>query len=239
MSSHAGSDHPEVSVIVPAYNEQDTIEEVVRRLIALPLDKEVIVVDDGSTDRTPQILAQLADRVTVVRNPDPGGKGKAIRAGLRHASGQVVVIQDADLEYVPEEIYLVTEPVVNGRAWVAYGSRFTKGMHPSMAWPNKVVNRLLAMMTRVLYRQRITDEATCYKAIRRDLLDRMELECERFEFCPEVTAKASRLGKKIIEVPISYEPRSVKAGKKIRWTDGVEAIWTLIRYRFWKPRDGV
>jgi len=237
MRPDADPSAPEVSVVVPAYNEQDTIEEVVRRLIALPLDKEIVVVDDGSTDRTPQILALFADRVIVVRNPDPGGKGKAIRAGLKHATGRVVVIQDADLEYVPEEIFLVTDPVVQGKAWVSYGSRFTKGMHPSMALPNKVVNKLLAAMTRILYGQRITDEATCYKAVRRDLLDQMELECERFEFCPEVTAKASRLGKKIVEVPISYEPRSVKAGKKIRWTDGVEAIWTLLRYRFWKPKS--
>ena len=235
MTAEPGTHTPEVSIIVPAYNEQDTIEDVVLRLLALPLDMEIIVVDDGSTDSTPSILARYAARVTVVKNPDPGGKGKAIRAGLKIATGRVVVIQDADLEYRPEELHLVTDPIVAGAASVVYGSRFSKGMHPSMALPNKVVNVLLALMTRVLYGQWITDEATCYKAVRRDLLGRMDLVCERFEFCPEVTAKVSRLGEKIVEVPISYEPRSVKAGKKIRWTDGVEAIWTLLRYRFWKP----
>jgi dolichol-phosphate mannosyltransferase len=226
---------PDVSIIVPALNEQATIEEVVQRLIGLDLSHEVIVVDDGSTDDTPAILERYQGQILAFRNPDPGGKGKAIRAGLTRATGKVVIIQDADLEYRPEEIRDVVAPILGGQADAVYGSRFTKGLHPSMAFANKVVNLLLALMSRVLYGQRISDEATCYKAFRRELLTQMSLTCERFEFCPEVTAKVSRLGVKIAEVPISYEPRSVKAGKKIRWTDGVEAIWTLIRFRTWKP----
>ncbi len=228
----AEPDTPEVSILVPAKNEEATIAQVVERLLALPLHKEIIVVDDASVDRTVAVLEPYRDRIMVVSNPDPGGKGKAIRAGLAHATGEVVVIQDADLEYLPEELPLVVCPILEGDANVVYGSRFTRGMNKEMALPNKVVNVLLAWMTRVLYGQKITDEATCYKALRRELLEKMHLECERFEFCPEVTAKASRMGEKIHEVPVSYEPRSVAAGKKIRWTDGVEAFWTLLRHRF-------
>ena len=228
------ADAPEVSILVPAKNEEATIAAVVERLVALPLHKQIVVIDDGSTDRTVQVLEPFLDKITLVKNPDPGGKGKAIKAGLKEATGKVVVIQDADLEYVPEELPLVVCPIIEGNANVVYGSRFTKGLNKDMALPNKVVNILLAWMTRILYGQKITDEATCYKAFRRDILEKMDLECVRFEFCPEVTAKASRLGETIREVPIHYSPRNVQEGKKIRWTDGVEAFWTLAKYRFWK-----
>lgn len=230
----AEPDTPEVSILVPAKNEEATIAAVVERLLALPLRKQIVVIDDASTDRTVKVLEPYRDRITLVNNPDPGGKGKAIRAGLKHATGAVVVIQDADLEYLPEELPLVVCPIIEGNANVVYGSRFTQGMNKDMALPNKVVNILLAWLARLLYGQKITDEATCYKAFRRDLLERMNLECRRFEFCPEVTAKASRLGEKIREVPVTYHPRNVAEGKKIRWTDGVEAFWTLIRHRFTK-----
>jgi glycosyltransferase involved in cell wall biosynthesis len=226
---------PDVTVIVPALNEQATIREVVDRLLALPLRLQVVVVDDGSTDETPAILASYGDRLTVVRNEAPSGKGMAIRAGMGHALGKVVIIQDADLEYAPEEIPRLVQPILDGLYGVVYGSRFTKGMHASMALPNKLVNVMLRGFVRLLYGRRITDEATCYKAFRRGLLDEMELECQRFEFCPEVTAKAIRMGEHIHEEPISYEPRSKEAGKKIRWTDAPEAFWTLLRYRFWRP----
>lgn len=230
----AEPDVPEVSILVPAKNEEATIAAVVERLLALPLRKQIVVVDDASTDRTVKVLEPYFDKITFVSNPDPGGKGKAIRAGLKYATGEVVVIQDADLEYLPEELPLVVCPIIEGNASVVYGSRFTRGMNKEMALPNKVVNVLLAWMTRILYGQKITDEATCYKAFRRDLLEKMHLECQRFEFCPEVTAKASRLGETIKEVPVSYHPRNVAEGKKIRWTDGVEAFWTLFRHRFGK-----
>jgi glycosyltransferase involved in cell wall biosynthesis len=227
---------PDVTVIVPALNEQATIREVVDRLLALPLRLQVVVVDDGSTDETPAILASYGDRITVVTNPSPSGKGMAVRSGIAHARGPAVVIQDADLEYSPEEIPRLVQPILDGLYGVVYGTRFAHGMHPAMALPNKMVNVLLRFAVRVLYGRRITDEATCYKAFRRDLLDEMELECQRFEFCPEVTAKAIRLGEHIHEEPISYEPRSKEAGKKIRWTDAPEAFWTLLKYRFWRPR---
>jgi glycosyltransferase involved in cell wall biosynthesis len=227
---------PDVTVIVPALNEEATIAEVVDRLLALPLSLQVVVVDDGSTDRTPSILSSYGDKITVVTNERPGGKGMAIRSGMAHARGKVVVIQDADLEYSPEEIPKLVQPILDGVYGVVYGTRFAKGMHPGMALPNKLVNLLLRFAVRILYKRRLTDEATCYKAFRTSLLHEMELECERFEFCPEVTAKAIRMGEHIHEEPISYEPRSKEAGKKIRWTDAPDAFWTLFKYRNWRPR---
>lgn len=226
---------PDVTVIVPALNEQSTIREVVDRLLALKLRTQVVVVDDGSTDETPAILASYGDRITVVRNEAPSGKGAAIRRGLAFAQGKAVIIQDADLEYSPEEIPRLVQPILDGVYGVVYGTRFARGMHKSMALPNKLVNRLLRFAVRLLYGRRITDEATCYKAFKRSLLDDMELQCQRFEFCPEVTAKAIRMGEHIHEEPIGYEPRTKEAGKKIRWTDAPEAFWTLLKYRFWRP----
>ena len=230
----SGSETADVTVLVPALNEEDTIAEVVDRLLALPLSKQVIVIDDGSTDQTPQILQKYKDQITILTNPARSGKGAAIVKALPYATGKVVIIQDADLEYLPEEIPKLVEPILKGQANVVYGTRFSEGLPKSMALPNKLVNILLALSVRAGYWQRITDEATCYKAVRRDLLMGMDLQCKRFEFCPEVTAKAIRMGQRILEVPIHYEARSKAAGKKIRWTDAPEAFWTLMRYRFWK-----
>lgn len=233
------SAEPEVSVIVPALNEEATIGEVVERLLALPHSVQVIVVDDGSTDRTAAVLAPYADRILVLRNERPTGKGSAIRQALPHVRGEAVIIQDADLEYAPEQIPEIVRPILQGKSDVVYGSRFTQGFPEGMALPNKVVNVLLAWTVRLLFFRRITDEATCYKAFRREVLLDMDLSCRRFEFCPEVTAKAIRMRKDILEVPIDYEPRSKAAGKKIRWTDAPDAFWTLLKWRFraWKrPR---
>jgi dolichol-phosphate mannosyltransferase len=223
---------PAVSVIIPALDEEETIAEVLDRVLALPIAKEVIVVNDGSTDRTGEILATYADRVTILTNPERTGKGSAIRQALCCAGGEVVVIQDADLEYLPEELPLVVAPILSGGANVVLGTRFAQGLPAAMAFPNKVVNVLLAWSVRVLFFRRITDEATCYKAVKRSVMLRMNLKCHRFEFCPEVIAKAIRLGERIVEVPISYTPRSKTAGKKIRWTDAPEAFWTLLKHRF-------
>lgn len=225
---------PDVTAIVPALNEEDTLAEVIDRLLALPLTIEIVVVDDGSTDGTPQILAGYGDRIKVITNPKPGGKGNAIRHALAIATGRVVIIQDADLEYSPEEIPKLIDPILKGDAAVVYGTRFKHGMPAGMALPNKLVNLLLAWSVRLLFLQGITDEATCYKAFRRDVLERMNLECKRFEFCPEATAKSIRLGHKIREIPITYVPRTKEAGKKIRWTDAPEAFWTLLKHRFSK-----
>jgi len=226
---------PRVSLLVPARNEEATIREVVERLLALPLDSEVIVVDDGSTDRTPEILKSFGERITVITHAQGGGKGNAIRAALKLATGDVIAIQDADLEYLPEEIPAVVQPILDGKTNVCFGSRFMHGLIPGMALPNKLVNKMLVWAVVLLFGKHLTDEATCYKATTRDVMERMKLECERFEFCPEVTAKACRMGEQILEVPISYTPRTKKEGKKIRWTDAPEAFWTLLKYRFWKP----
>ena len=223
---------PDVTVLVPALNEQDTIGEVVERLLALPLSVQVIVIDDGSTDRTPEILAGYGDRILVLRKEQREGKGAAIRHALPHAKGKAVIIQDADLEYFPEEIPMLVKPILEQNAGAVYGNRFSKGFPKGMALPNKIVNALLAWTVRLLYFRWLHDEATCYKAFRRDVLEDMNLVCNRFEFCPEATAKAIRLGEKIIEIPISYEPRTKEAGKKIRWTDAPDAFWTLLRHRF-------
>ncbi len=227
---------PDVSIIVPALNEEDTIQEVVERCLALPISVQLVVVNDGSTDGTGDILARFSDRITLITNPARSGKGAAIRKAIPHLNGVVSIIQDADLEYSPEQIPQLIQPILEGKANVVYGNRFANGLPAGMALPNKLVNRLLALTVRLLFWKPIHDEATCYKAFRTELLQRMELACVRFEFCPEVTAKAMRLGETIVEMPIDYEPRSKAAGKKIRWTDAPEAFWTLLKYRFWKPR---
>ncbi len=228
-------DAPDLTVIVPALNEEATIGEVVTRLLALPLSMQVIVVDDGSTDRTGWILASFGERVETIRHEAPQGKGASIVDALRVARGRVTIVQDADLEYAPEQIPDLVRPILAGEAGVVFGSRFARGMPPGMALPNRIVNRLLALAVRGLFFRRLTDEATCYKALRTDLLRRMDLRCRRFEFCPEVTAKAIRLGETIHERPVAYVPRGKAEGKKIRWTDAPEAFATLARYRFWRP----
>lgn len=223
---------PDVSIILPVYNEKDTLREVIERLLALPLSKEIIAVDDASTDGSADIAAEFGDRIVLLRQGTNEGKGSAIRAALAVAKGQVAVIQDADLEYDPADLPKLVQPILDGRADVVYGSRFMNGMNSKMAFANRLVNRLLVGAVRLLYLRRITDEATCYKAVRTSVLKAMHLECRRFEFCPEVTAKAIRMGLEIRELPVSYEPRTKDAGKKIRWTDGVEAFWTLLKHRF-------
>lgn len=225
---------PQLTVLIPALNEEATIRSVVERVLAVPLSTQVVVINDGSTDGTADILKSFGDKIEVVTHDKPSGKGKAVRAGLDKARGLVSVIQDADLEYLPEELPLVVGPILEGKSKVVYGTRFHQGLPKGMALPNKVVNKLLAWAVGVLYFRKLTDEATCYKAFETTTLQGMDLQCVRFEFCPEVTAKAYRLGLSIMEVPISYTPRTAKEGKKIKWTDAPEAFWTLARYRFWR-----
>lgn len=232
LRSMRAGNPPEVTVLIPALNEEDTIGEVIDRVLAMPLRTQVIVIDDGSSDRTPEILRKFGDRILVLTNQTRGGKGNAIRKALPYAQGITTIVQDADLEYAPEQIPLLVQPILDGKANVVYGTRFAHGLPSGMALPNKIVNVLLAWSVRLLFFQKITDEATCYKAFRTDLLQRMNLTCQRFEFCPEVTAKSIRLGERIVEVPIDYLPRTKAAGKKIRWTDAPDAFWTLFRNRF-------
>jgi glycosyltransferase involved in cell wall biosynthesis len=221
-----------ISVVIPVYNERETIEEALRRVQALDLDLEIVVVDDCSTDGTRELLRSYPG-IRLAEHARNQGKGAAIRTAIRHLTGDIVIIQDADLEYAPEEYPALIAPILAGKARVVYGSRFLRG-RPRMRMANYLCNRLLALATNLLFGARITDEATCYKVFDAALLKEVPLTCRRFEFCPEVTAKILRRGERIVEVPISYTARTMDAGKKIRWWDGIEAIWTLIKFRFRK-----
>ncbi len=230
-----------VSVIVPVYNEAAHVDELLQAIHASPVKKEIIIVDDGSTDGTREKLqaSPPVDDVTIVFHEKNCGKGAAIRTALAYARGEYVLIQDSDLEYDPQDYPALLRPLDEGRANVVYGVRPDR---PERGLRFFLGAKLLTHLTNVLYGAGIHDEATCYKVIRRSLLDRMQLQCRRFEFCPEVTAKLCRGGERIAEVPISYHPRSAVEGKKIRHSDGWQAIWTLIRYRFvprrrWERRD--
>ncbi len=229
-------DGPLLTVIVPAYNEQRTIGELLALVLAVPCNKQVIVVDDCSTDGTASALQAWRERgVQVVLHPKNRGKGAAIRTGLAHAQGHFTIIQDADLEYDPADYLHVIRPLVEGRAQVVYGSRYLQA--DRRAGKGDLFRHgvsLLNWAVRILYGAKLTDEATCYKALPTALLREMDLQCERFEFCPEVTAKICRMGLPILEVPISYRPRSASEGKKIRYRDGLQALGTLWRWRKWK-----
>ncbi len=228
-----------LTVLMPVYNEIGTLPQALPRVLAAPVQKEVIIVDDASTDGTAEYLRQQVEgrhaEVRVIYLDANRGKGAAIRAAIPYIRGEYVIIQDGDLEYDPQDYPLILRPMMEEGAQVVYGSRFLKA-RPQMRFPNRVINWLLAWLVRTLFRAPMTDEATCYKAFRSEVLASIPLQCRRFEFCPEVTAKALRRGYRIVEVPIRYAPRSKAQGKKIRWTDGVVAIWTLLKYRFWRPR---
>jgi len=243
-----------VSVIMPVYNEFATFHQVLERVRAAPLPagctKEIVVVDDGSTDGTTQALDEEQHDGIVIghHNARNAGKGAAIRAGIQLACGDILLIQDGDLEYDPNDYAAILAPIVSGQADIVYGSRFLGRSFldrpTGMAWKNFLANRILTVASNLLYGARLTDEATAYKAFRAPLLGRMRLECRRFEFCSEVTAKLRRLGIRIQEVPIRYNGRSIQEGKKIRARDGFEALWTLLRYRlipisaFWPGNQG-
>jgi len=220
-----------VSVIIPVYNEVNSIAELLSLVQNSPVEKEIILVDDGSTDGTREELvkAARAPNITLILHEGNHGKGAAIRTGLRHARGEYVLIQDSDLEYDPQDYPALLGPLRHGKANVVYGVRPDR---PGRGLSYYFGAKFLTVLANVLYNCKIRDEATCYKAFRHSVLKRIDLKSRRFEFCPEVTAKLSRIGEKIWEVPVSYNPRTSKEGKKIRWTDGWAAIWTLVRYRF-------
>ena len=226
---------PLLSVLVPVYNEPRTLETVLRRVLAVPIDKEVLVVDDGSTDGTREVLADLAKKLPIraffhERNR---GKGSAIRTALAEARGDIVLVQDADLEYDPEDYPKLIEPIVRGETNVVYGSRYLASAGNALPFTHyKVAVLLLNGFANLLYGTRLTDEATCYKVFRASLIRALPLRCERFEFCPEVTARVAKRGERIVEVPVAYHYRTKAQGKKIGWRDGIEAFTTLLRYRF-------
>ena len=230
-----------LSIVVPVYNEIATLEDLLDRIHRVPLnvDREVIVVDDGSTDGTRELVKRLAAEGTITacfheRNI---GKGAAIRTGIEAVTGDMVIIQDGDLEYDPSDYEKLIQPIVKGNARAVYGSRVL-GKNPKSYLRFYWGGRVLSFLANLIYGIRITDEPTCYKVFQAELLKSMDLASTGFEFCPEVTAKLSRMGVRIKELPISYSPRSIKEGKKIRWTDGLIAIWTLWKYRNWTPGTG-
>ena len=222
-----------LSIIVPVYNERNTVVEAIRRARAvdLPLDREIVVVDDCSTDGTRAVLPQLEDStVRVVLHPENRGKGAAVRTALGHVTGDLILIQDADLEYDPEDWPRLLAPILRGKARVVYGSRFT-GERRNMLFWHWVGNRFLSLVTNVLYNTTLSDMETCYKLFDRRVLEGIRLRSEGFGFEPEVTAKVLRTGERIYEVPISYTGRELDEGKKITWRAGFEALWVLVRCR--------
>jgi len=222
-----------LSIIIPAFNEKATILKVlaiVRKQPVLGLEKELIIVDDGSTDGTRDLLKN-AKGATVIFHEKNQGKGAALRTGLRQATGDILLIQDADLEYDPKEYPELLKPIIGGKAKVVYGSRF---LHPHHARYQfyYLGNKFLSLLTSVLYGQKISDMETCYKVFTREVLEKLDLKAKRFDFEPEITAKIRKAGFSILEVPITYKSRPFEEGKKITWRDGVKAAWHLVRFRF-------
>ncbi len=224
---------PLLSVVMPVYNERETIREIIARVLAVPLRIELIVVDDCSKDGTRDILRALQSQYgfKLLLQDKNGGKGAALRRGFAEVSGDIVVIQDADLEYSPEEFPALTELISQGRADVVYGSRFL-GRHRVFLFTHYAGNRLLTVLTNVLYNTILSDMETCYKAMRVEVLRSFELESDGFGIEPELTAKIFKRKYRVYEVPITYDGRGYEEGKKITWRDGVVALWVLLKYRF-------
>jgi len=224
---------PLLSVVMPVYNERATIEEMIRRVLAVKLRIELIVVDDASKDGTGDILEALRRELgfTLLRQPRNGGKGAALRRGFEAVTGDIVVIQDADLEYSPEEFPELIELICQGRADVVFGSRFL-GRHRVFLLTHYLGNRFLTFIANVLYNTMLTDMETCYKVMRVDVLRSMSLKSDGFGIEPEITAKVFKRGYRVYEIPITYDGRGYDEGKKITWRDGFVALWVMLKYRF-------
>ncbi|MCB9358474.1 glycosyltransferase family 2 protein [Candidatus Woesearchaeota archaeon] len=225
-----------LSILIPVYNEEKSVKkliDIVKKVDIGKVQKEIVVVDDGSSDKTLEVLKKIKG-IKLVGHKKNSGKGMAIRTAIKHATGDIIIIQDADLEYDPNEYKILIEPIIKGKADVVYGSRRLKKSNKKHSGISFYIGGVgLTVITNILYpNANITDEPTCYKVFKTDILKDIKLRCKKFEFCPEVTAKVLKKGIKIYEVPISYYPRSTAEGKKIKWQDGIEAVWTLVKYRF-------
>jgi glycosyltransferase involved in cell wall biosynthesis len=228
-----------VSVVMPAYNEEQTIEMAIERVQSVPLHIEVVAVNDASKDGTGAILDRLHEQGMidrVIHQPENRGKGAAVRAGIQAATGHVIVIQDADLEYDPREYPILLEPISSDRADVVYGSRFQAGARRVLYFWHAVGNRFLTLLSNMLTDLNLTDMETCYKMVRADLLKSLPLASNRFGIEPELTARLAAAGARIWEVPITYSGRTYAEGKKINWRDGLAALWHIIRFNLFPPR---
>lgn len=229
---------PSLSAVIPCYNEANTVQDVVLRVLAEEIVDEVIVVDDGSTDGSSDVLRQLEtdghSRLTVVYHERNQGKGAALVTAFARATSDVIIVQDADFEYDPREYASLLKPIQEGVALVVYGSRFLGGTRKAMNFWNMVANKGLTLLTNILFNAILSDMETCYKCFRREVVENMKIDAHGFEFEPEFTAKILRQGIRIVEVPISYYGREYEEGKKIKWTDAPIAAWTLLRYRFFE-----
>jgi glycosyltransferase involved in cell wall biosynthesis len=224
-----------LSVVIPAYNEKSSLHKIISRVqeVQAGIEKEIIIVDDGSTDGTPDILNKIEEtNITVYTHPKNKGKGAALQTGFSKATGDFVIVQDADLEYNPEEYLQLLEPLLDGRADAVYGSRFLGGPHRVLFFWHYVGNRFLTTFCNMLSNLNLTDMETCYKVFRREILDKIKLKSKRFGIEPEITLKLAKLKCRIYEVPISYSGRDYSEGKKIGWKDGIAAIFHIIRFKF-------
>ncbi|MBN1272641.1 MAG: glycosyltransferase family 2 protein [Candidatus Aminicenantes bacterium] len=226
-----------LSIVIPVYNEKDTLEKIVARVQASPVDmeKEIILVDDASQDGSKEILEKMTGpNLKTCFHEKNQGKGTALRTGFAEATGDIILVQDADLEYDPRDYIHLLEPILDGRADAVYGSRFLGGPHRVLFFWHYVVNRFLTTFSNMLTNLNLTDMETCYKVIKKDILDRISLKSKRFGFEPEITIKLAKLKCRIYEVPISYSGREYNEGKKIGWKDGIAAIFHIIRFKFFK-----
>jgi len=223
-----------LSVVIPVYNEQAFLRETVRKVEAVDHDKEILLIDDCSTDGTQEILEEYKGRqgIRVFHHSRNQGKGAALRTGFTHAEGDIIIIQDADLEYDPKDYGTLLEPILDGRADVVYGSRFLGGPHRVMFYWHYVGNKLLTTLSNMFTNLNLTDMETGYKVFSKNVIDSIPLKCNRFGFEPEITSKIARKNFRVYEVPISYSGRDYSEGKKITWKDGVAALWFIVKFRF-------